>query len=260
MKRSLSLATLVGSITVSFALVAALPAAAQKAPWPPIWVDDAAMKDCPQQPGAPAVILYREEITDVESHYHNRVQAAEGPHRRRPRAIEHRDPVHHGLHQDQRASRPASFRPKVRNASSTVRSSRKRPCVIASSRWPSRPSRSPTSRSDRSSITATRSSTASRVPSAKKESRRPHDRPRRGSKAGRRKEALSKQKRPRAVPVLSWQVQEDLFTKKAKFSYRNPQSIIAFLLGGGWRLSWASVGLKDGDAQGQLGPGGPGDV
>ena len=39
------------------------PAGAQTV-WPPVDPGDLAMKDCPQQPGAAAVILYREEITD----------------------------------------------------------------------------------------------------------------------------------------------------------------------------------------------------
>ena len=51
---------------VTFARVAAFPAGAQTI-WPPTLTEDAAMTDCPQQPGAPAVILYREELTDVES-------------------------------------------------------------------------------------------------------------------------------------------------------------------------------------------------
>jgi len=36
-------------------------------PWPPIGPEELAMKDCPQQPGAAAVILYREEITNGET-------------------------------------------------------------------------------------------------------------------------------------------------------------------------------------------------
>jgi len=35
--------------------------------WPPVDPEDLAMKDCPQQPGAAAVILYREEITDGDT-------------------------------------------------------------------------------------------------------------------------------------------------------------------------------------------------
>jgi hypothetical protein len=36
--------------------------------WPPIDPEDLAMKDCPQQPGAAAVILYREEIYDGDTY------------------------------------------------------------------------------------------------------------------------------------------------------------------------------------------------
>lgn len=45
------------------ALAASWPAAAED-PWPPITPEDLAMTDCPQQPGAPAVFLYREVTTD----------------------------------------------------------------------------------------------------------------------------------------------------------------------------------------------------
>jgi hypothetical protein len=48
-------------------LAAALPAQSPP-PWPPISAEETAMKDCPGQPGAPAVILDREETTDVETH------------------------------------------------------------------------------------------------------------------------------------------------------------------------------------------------
>jgi hypothetical protein len=34
--------------------------------WPPITDEEKALKDCPQQPGAPAVLLYREETTSQE--------------------------------------------------------------------------------------------------------------------------------------------------------------------------------------------------
>jgi hypothetical protein len=37
-------------------------------PWPPIAPEDLAMTDCPQQPGAAAIVLYREEITDGDTH------------------------------------------------------------------------------------------------------------------------------------------------------------------------------------------------
>jgi len=45
-----------------FVLAAGRPAAAED--WPPVTEEEKALKDCPQQPGAPAVVLYREEITN----------------------------------------------------------------------------------------------------------------------------------------------------------------------------------------------------
>ncbi len=45
------------------ALAAFRPAGAQE-PWPAVTPEELALKDCPQQPGAPAILLYREEVTD----------------------------------------------------------------------------------------------------------------------------------------------------------------------------------------------------
>jgi Transglutaminase-like superfamily/Domain of Unknown Function with PDB structure (DUF3857) len=51
------------------AVLSALAAAASaQTAWPPVDPVDLAMTDCPQQPGAPAIILYREEITDGDTH------------------------------------------------------------------------------------------------------------------------------------------------------------------------------------------------
>jgi hypothetical protein len=52
-----------GILTGLLVLAAGRLAAAPEE-WPPITDEEKAMKDCPQQPGAPAVFLYREEITD----------------------------------------------------------------------------------------------------------------------------------------------------------------------------------------------------
>jgi hypothetical protein len=51
-------------ILISLLLPTAGRLAAATDDWPPITAEEKAMKDCPQQPGAPAVFLYREEITD----------------------------------------------------------------------------------------------------------------------------------------------------------------------------------------------------
>jgi hypothetical protein len=55
------------AVWVACALASALPGQTPPA-WPPISAEDAAMKDCPAQPGAPAVILDREEITNGDTH------------------------------------------------------------------------------------------------------------------------------------------------------------------------------------------------
>lgn len=52
-------------LALAIVLGLALPATAQKA-WPPISPEEMAMKDCPEQPGADAVWLYREVLTDHE--------------------------------------------------------------------------------------------------------------------------------------------------------------------------------------------------
>lgn len=56
-------------LVATLAVLAAGRASAQNQPkpWLPITPEELAMKDCPQQPGAPAIILYREEITDGEN-------------------------------------------------------------------------------------------------------------------------------------------------------------------------------------------------
>src|SRR5512143_1800973 len=56
-------------LVATLAVLAAGRASAQNQPkpWLPITPEELAMKDCPQQPGASAVILYREEITDGEN-------------------------------------------------------------------------------------------------------------------------------------------------------------------------------------------------
>jgi hypothetical protein len=53
-----------GILSVLWIVGTARQAAAQE--WPPITDEEKALKDCPQQPGAPAVILYREESTSHE--------------------------------------------------------------------------------------------------------------------------------------------------------------------------------------------------
>jgi hypothetical protein len=66
-RASRNVLVLLAAGAASVVLAAALPAQSPPA-WPPISAEDAAMKDCPQQPGAPAVILFREETTEGDTH------------------------------------------------------------------------------------------------------------------------------------------------------------------------------------------------
>ncbi|MGB8958670.1 MAG: transglutaminase domain-containing protein [Candidatus Aminicenantales bacterium] len=65
-KHTSTAASAVGVLfAITFAFAAARPVSAQS--WPPLTPEEKAMTDCPQQPGADAVWLYREEITDHEA-------------------------------------------------------------------------------------------------------------------------------------------------------------------------------------------------
>jgi hypothetical protein len=54
-------------LVAALAVLCGRPAFTQT-PWPPVAPEDLAMTECPQQPGAAAIILYREEITDGDTH------------------------------------------------------------------------------------------------------------------------------------------------------------------------------------------------
>lgn len=60
---SLSLTLRAGVLTAILVLAAGRPAAAGT-DWPPVTDEEKAVKDCPQQPGAPAMFLFREETVN----------------------------------------------------------------------------------------------------------------------------------------------------------------------------------------------------
>jgi hypothetical protein len=65
-----------GILAASLVLAAGRLAVAAE-DWPPITDEEKALKDCPQQPGAPAIFLYREEIDDenaLTTTYHCRLK------------------------------------------------------------------------------------------------------------------------------------------------------------------------------------------
>ncbi len=64
------------ALAAAIFLTMAPPLAAQK-DWPPISAEELSMKDCPQHPGASAVFLYREEVSDLnklEYSFHKRIK------------------------------------------------------------------------------------------------------------------------------------------------------------------------------------------
>lgn len=225
---------------VTFARVAAFPAAAQTI-WPPILTEDAAMTDCPQQPGAPAVILYREELTDVESRTTSvfkrlkiltpagrdrsnieiqfiegyskitgieaRVVPAQGPERKFDGQIFEKTIVRLGK---LRLAVIAFALPDVDVGS------------IIDYRYKVEFGRSSSSAKALDEILSGLSGR--------------EDRPEEGG--------VKEAKDWRALSIGTWRVQEDLFTKKVKFSFANNQSLIALILSGAWRIGWASVGIK----------------
>ncbi|HYK90880.1 MAG TPA: DUF3857 domain-containing protein [Acidobacteriota bacterium] len=58
-------------ISTCLLILATLPTRARAADWPPITPEEQALTSVPQQPGAPAVILNREEIADDTKHFHS---------------------------------------------------------------------------------------------------------------------------------------------------------------------------------------------
>ena len=64
-------------------VIAASPGRTAAQEWPPVTDEEKALKDCPQQPGAPAVILYREETTShktwsISAYYRLKILTAAG--------------------------------------------------------------------------------------------------------------------------------------------------------------------------------------
>ncbi|MGB8958671.1 MAG: DUF3857 domain-containing protein [Candidatus Aminicenantales bacterium] len=241
-ERSLTSAASFVALAIGAFLALPAPAAAQTT-WPPILMDDAAMKDCPQQPGAPAVILYREEITDVESRtttvfkrlkiltaagrdlsnieipfitgytkvtgIEARVVPPQGPDREFSGQVFEKTVIRYR---------------KLRMAVKTFALPDVDVGSIIDYRYKLEYGKSNRSAKALNEIMTGLMSYG--------------DRPEEGG--------VTEAKDWRALPVESWQIQEDLFTKKAKFAFTNKQSLINLILSGGWRLAWASVGMKEG--------------
>ncbi len=238
-------------LAVTSVVLAVSPAGAQTT-WPPIALAEAAMTDCPQQPGAPAVVLYREELTDVVTRtttvfkrlkiltaagrdqsnieiqfiagystitgIEARVVPPQGPDREFSGQIFEKTVLRSG---------------KLRMAVKTFALPDVDVGSIIDYRYKIEYGKS------RSSAQA---KALDEFLAGLMET---EDRPEEGG--------VTEAKDWRALSIGSWQVQEDLFTKKAKFSFANSQNVIQLLLSGAWRVGWASVGIKDGNPKISLG-------
>jgi hypothetical protein len=228
-------------------LAAVIAAAARPAPdrpaWPPISAEDAAMKDCPKQPGAPAVILYREETTEADARkttVFKRLKVLTPAGRDRATieipfvagvtkvtGIEARVVWPDGSEKafdGEILEKTAVRRGRLRLAVKTFALPNVDVGSIIDCRY-----RIEHGRSRRS---------AKGIDALIADFNGRQDRPEEGG--------VKERRDPRSALVGRWPVQEDLFTKHLKLSYQNVSASIAHLLGAGGRLAWASVGMEFG--------------
>lgn len=215
----------------------------ERSSWPPISAEDAAMKDCPRQPGAPAVILYREENSEVDegmTTVFKRLKVLTPAGRDRAAieipfvagvtkvtGIEARVVSPEGSEKafdGEIFEKTALRRGRLRLAVKTFALPNVEVGSIIDYRY-----RLVHGLSNRS---------AERLNALIADLTAQEDRPEEGGAKERRN--------PRTVPVGRWPVQEGLFTKHLKLSYKNDTASIANLLGAGGRLAWASVGMEFG--------------
>jgi hypothetical protein len=214
-----------------------------KTDWPPISAEDAAMKDCSRQPGAPAVILYREESTDVGTATTSvfrrlKVLTAAGRDRSsieipfiagltKVTGIEARVVPPRGPAQPFKGEifeRTSLRRGKLRLAAMTFALPNVDVGSIIDYRY---------------KIVYRHSSvSAKRLKSMINDLTEGEERPEEGG--------AKERKDPRSIPIGRWTVQEDLFTQRLKLDYRNTLAGALALLGAGGRLAWASVGMEHG--------------
>ncbi|HSA95303.1 MAG TPA: DUF3857 and transglutaminase domain-containing protein [Acidobacteriota bacterium] len=226
---------------------AVLPRAARTAAgpttWPPISAEDAAMTDCPREPGAPAVILYREEITDVDKGTTTvfkrlKILTAAG---RDHSSIE--IPFVAGYSKiteiEARVVQPGG-QARPFDGEIFERTDVRRGKLRLAAKTFALPNIEVGSIIDyRYKIVSKRSGlSAKRLNALINDLTASEDRPEEGG--------AKERKDPRTLPVGRWTVQDDLFTKHLKFSYKNTMAGIAALLGEGGRLGWASVGMESG--------------
>ena len=209
--------------------------------WPPISKEDADMTDCPKQPGASAVILLREENTNVDEGTTTvfkrlKVLTVAGRDRSsveipfvagitKVTGIEARVVPPQGPAREfdgEIFEKTVLQRRRLRLAVKTFALSNVEVGSIIDYRYKLERSRSGPS--------------AKRLNAMITELLSDEDRPEEGG--------AKERKDPRTIAAGRWRVQEDLYTKHLKLSYMNASAGLSAILGGGGRLAWASVGMK----------------
>ncbi len=227
-------------VCIVVGLIRARPAVGTEE-WPPISAEDAAMKDCSREPGAPAVILYRAEATDADKRTTTvfkrlKILTAAGRDRSsieipfvagyskvveiEARVVPPQGPAR--LFDGEIFERTDLRRGRLRLAAKAFALPNIEIGSIIDYRYKIVHGRSGQS--------------AKRLNALIDELTASEGRPEEGG--------VKDRKNPRAIPAWRWTVQEDLFTKHLKLSYTNMMAGISALLGAGGRLAWASVGME----------------
>jgi hypothetical protein len=239
-RRRLRVPTVLTAVLAAALFAVARPAARPPA-WPPISAEDVAMKDCSRQPGAPAVILFREETTDVDkgtTTVFKRLKILTAGGRdlsnveipfvagyTRVTGIEARVVPPLGPEEPFKGEvleKTAMRRGRLRLALKTFALPNVDVGSIIDYRYKLERARS--------------NVPAKRLNAMITDLMGAEDRPEEGG--------ARERKDPRTVAAGRWTVQEGLFTKHLTLSYTNGMAGILSILGEGGRLAWASVGMK----------------
>jgi hypothetical protein len=217
------------------------PAQTQKEEWPPISAEERSMKDCVFQPGAPAIYLLRDLATDDEKFTTTvfkrlKILTAAGRDRanieipffsgsRKVTGIEARVVPPQGPPRDfkgQIFEKTAMSYRKARYAVKTFALPDVEVGSIIDYRYKLEPDYGKVSAKGIGDIATAL-----------------------GASAGRPEEGgVGAWSEFRALPAESWDIQDELFTKKAKFSYTANSYIVSFLFGRKYRMAWVGVGMR----------------
>ena len=234
--------------------MAALGPAGAEDPWPPITPAERAMTDCPQQPGAPAIFLYREEITDEEEFewsFFQRLKVLTPAGKERANveipfvkgSTKIKDLKARVVHPD---GREVEFAGEVFEKTA-IRAGRLRTIVKAFA-LPDVEVGSIIDYKFKVVLDSGRSASKRSIDALEDAL---------GVQGGPREGGFDSETGPLYLPAETWDVQEDLFTKKAKFSYIPSETLSRYFSYSGtpMRINWVTqrvVGARPEFKEGRL--------